>query len=818
MDEIRRRDLLKMGIGLAGAIAADGLPLNAETSSNPNLAQSPNPMRFSATGNVLSLRAGWCDIPDWKVALELDGEPVESQNAKIEHIQDQPAHVRIHFQKHQVVWDIGAENASSGDRLLLHSKITNNSPHAVSLGKVFLLRRGPIRGFIKPGDSAVYLPMTSGQQLNQVKSLSTKGAISDIAIQAFNQSQRKALQLGFTTFLRAKTQIEHRYGGGQDLQANAWCDFGGWELQPGATTSVEALTIAVGENPLSQLETWADTAARVSHIRPREWDGQPNGWLGYSWVDPFYTERYEDLVLRNVRSIRERLSGFGVDYVWVSIGNLKDGQPGAWLNWNEENFPSGHKYLYDELEQSGMKWGLWCGAFMLSSKLKDKVTELWDALVKQPDGKQPVEYLPAWGYGLQSPNEDYKKPIYALDPSHPKTLQFLKEVFQTYREWGVRYYMIDFLWAGSDTLGHVPHAKHFDKALVSGPEVFQKGLQAIRDACGDDTHLLAATGPTYHTTGAMDAARVGNDFGEGRPVSTGFTTYPATYALKPGTAWNGPFHALTNQAATYHTHRKLYINNSGNVLTIDKPLQLNQAQINATIHAMSGGPSMLGDDITCIDEERLGLIKKTLPRPRDVAVPVDLFTRGEQGYPQVYHRKVVKPWGTYDVLAIYNLEPAQPLKQSVNLKSIGLEEGRGYHVWEFWNSQYIGKIQGKLSVEVPPYSVKVYRLTEDTGQPVVLGTDMHLLMGEVEIGRRRWDSTQQTLSGRAMRPKGEKGSIFLYAPPGLGVVNPKGMFVGKDVDSKDLIIRIPLTFDEGIAEWSVKFHNLAQQAPRKMSF
>ena len=35
---------------------------------------------------------------------------------------------------------------------------------------------------------------------------------------------------------------------------------------------------------------------------------------------------------------------------------------------------------------------------------------------------------------------------------------------------------------------------------------------------------------------------------------------------------------------------------------------------------------MLGDDITYIDEDRLSVIKKTLPRPKDIAVPVDLFT------------------------------------------------------------------------------------------------------------------------------------------------------------------------------------------------
>ena len=35
--------------------------------------------------------------------------------------------------------------------------------------------------------------------------------------------------------------------------------------------------------------------------------------------------------------------------------------------------------------------------------------------------------------------------MYALDPTHPKAQAFLRDVFTTYRRWGVRYYMIDFL-------------------------------------------------------------------------------------------------------------------------------------------------------------------------------------------------------------------------------------------------------------------------------------------------------------------------------------------------------------------------------------
>jgi alpha-galactosidase len=417
-------------------------------------------------------------------------------------------------------------------------------------------------------------------------------------------------------------------------------------------------------------------------------------------------------------------------------------------------------------------------------------------------------YLPQWRYGPAGPSAEFKQPIYALDPSHPKTLEFLRKVFQTYREWGVRYYMIDFLAAGADTLNAIPHAKHFDKKLVSGPEVYRKGLQTIREACGDDTHLLAATGPTIQTAGYMDSVRTGNDFGEGRPLNPLFDAYPGTFAINSPGHWTGPHHALANQASTYYTHRRLYINNSGNLLTVDKPLALNQAQVYATIHVMSGGPSMLGDDITFIDEERLSLIKKTLPRPKDVAFPVDLFSKREQAYPRVFHRQVVQPWGSYDVVAVYNLEAEQSIQQDIELKSLGLDESRSYLLWEFWNTDFVGKIRDRLSTQVPPYSVKVYRLAEDTGRPVILGTDMHMLMGEMEIDRCEWDAGQKTFSGRAIRPPGERGSVFIYAPPKMGVANPKGYYLGHDARDNSLIIRCHLEFEEGWASWNIKFFDL----------
>ena len=158
------------------------------------------------------------------------------------------------------------------------------------------------------------------------------------------------------------------------------------------------------------------------------------------------------------------------------------------------------------------------------------------------------------------------------------------------------------------------------------------------------------------------------------------------------------------------------------------------------------------------------------------------------------------------------------MRQELDLKSIGLDASRTYHVLEFWNAEYVGKVRDRISAEVPALAVKVYRLTEDTGQPIVLGTDMHVLMGEMEIDRCEWDAAHKTLSGRSIRPAGERGSIFIYGPPKMGVANPKGYYLAKDIENDWLVIRCPLRFEEGWAEWNVKFYDLTFSAPPSPPF
>lgn len=720
-----------------------------------------------------------------------------------------PWEIRLEFAGVKLSWLLRAEIDAANGLLSLHSTLTNNGAVPVALGPVwpFWAAKLPL------GPATVYLPGMSGQQERMVMRISDPAApvCSKVKNQYYDSSAPTAIQVGFTSFLRADTEVHHRATAEGVCDVGAQADFAGWQLAPGARTTVETLTLQVGADPHAQLDRWAEIVA--ARLQPRPWPAPPLGWLGWSWVDGYNVEQCEEVVLRNCAAINRRLAGFGFDYVWVSIANLPGGHPGAWTGWNTNNFPSGPESLVQQLGALGFKLGLWCGVFWVSGQLKDELAGLEGALLRNPDGTLLVS-LDHWRYGDAAllPVEQ-RPPLYALDPTHPKALAFLARAFAVNRERGVRYYMIDFLYAGAGNLnrpGPLPGANHaplHDPRIVPGPEAFQTALKVIREAAGPETYLLASTGPTLHTAGVADGIRTGNDFGEGRAIARDSFFYPATYVINSVSFWTGCMPALRNQAAARYTHRRLYLNDSGNVLTVDQPLPLSDAKVHATIHALCGGPTMLGDDVDRMAGDRLALIKKTLPRSPEVAFPVDLFDAPRPDYPKIFHRRVERPWGGHDVVAVYNFSP-ETLRLPVALTRLGLIPATDYLVWEFWDERYIGRVRDQWDALVPPGEVKVYRLVRDEGRPVLLGTDLHVLMGEMEVEACAWDPVKRTFSGRAVRPPGERGSIFLHAPNNVRVANPRGHWIAKDGRDQSLIIRCALEFSAGSAEWCVGFADL----------
>jgi hypothetical protein len=251
-------------------------------------------------------------------------------------------------------------------------------------------------------------------------------------------------------------------------------------------------------------------------------------------------------------------------------------------------------------------------------------------------------------------------------------------------------------------------------------------------------------------------------------------------------------------------HRKLYIADTGSVMTIDKPIALADAQITVTFFGINGSQLMMGDDVDRMDEGRMRMIRLVFPRLPQTPRPLDLFDKAELDYPQLFHLPVEREWDRWDLLAIFNIGK-ETISKTVPFAGLGLDSSTPYAVWDFWNGRFQGVVQESVSIDVPPRSVKLLRIARDREYPWLLSTDMHVRQGQAEIEDCRWDEASMTLTVRAQRPAGHDGSIYVRAPKGWALAEPKGLWLARDGRDNSLVIRKALAFEGAPIEVQMRF-------------
>jgi len=720
------------------------------------------------------------------------------------------------FKNTNLLLSLHFEIFTKGNGLFISSNFRNFSNKSLILGKCSLIAiENQKNGRIYLGPDVkeeTFFVLCGTQSQNFIKKISSNGGehTSKTIGHIYNPKSKVSLNTSFLTFTHANTEHKLKYSLPVGIESyRAFCDFDGYRLPPGKSIKSEKVFVELSCNPHKTLEKWASLVNLV--YKPKIRETMSVGYAGRSWTNwagPFIIEPYENIILRSLQALKRRLAGFKIEHLWISLSNLEGLTPGKWLKFNKELFPHGIQWILEKIKEKGIKPGFWFAFFWMSQAAKEEVEENKDNLLKTKDGS-PLLYGRRWTYGESHRLPEEKRPdFYILDGSHPKTHAYLKKVLEYYRKMGIRYYMFDFLNAGSgSTPGTVLYDEYFGKSkgMIKGPQVYRAALKVAREAAGEDTYILSSSGPTLQNVGLVDAARIANDYCEGRPLYPGTYFYPATYVIGGADFWTSHRHALQNMATVYFTHNRLY-HNSSNLMTVDKPVPKNEAEITATIFGINGGPVMLGDDIDKIHEERLSLIKKCLPRTNEIATPLDLFTSIYPDYPKVFHLSVQTKWDRWHLLAIFNLNK-KPLEISLSAKEMELKVNEQYHCYDFWNEEYSGIFKEKAKFFVPPTSVKLYRLSQVKKHPWLLSTDMHIQQGKVEIFSLSWDENTLTLKGEAKRPKGERGSILIIAPKGYYVKKPdtRDLWIAKHAGEESLIIRKEITFNQPEICWELQF-------------
>ncbi len=262
---------------------------------------------------------------------------------------------------------------------------------------------------------------------------------------------------------------------------------------------------------------------------------------------------------------------------------LDDGYQRAAGAWDtNDKFPHGHAWLTDQIHAKGFKAGLWLAPFAVAER-SGVPAEHPDWLLRDATGPVVCDTRESWG-----------GPIYALDGAHPKVQQWLFDLARrVVRDWGYDYVRIDALrWAtlGTGHYGGLTHA-----------EAYRGGLGAIRDGLGTEAFVVGSAAPLQHAVGLVNGMRIAPDV---------------------AASWGGLQPAARAAGLRSFYQRSAWLDDP-DCLVVRPPLTPAEAQVWATLVAVTGGLTLFSDNLPKLPPERLPLLQRTLPVAPVAGRPID---------------------------------------------------------------------------------------------------------------------------------------------------------------------------------------------------
>jgi alpha-galactosidase len=461
------------------------------------------------------------------------------------------------------------------------------------------------------------------------------------------------LALCALTARSASTRFEYRSGslliaaeepGGLQLRPVLW------SARRGDTWRADPISISAGE------DVWAQLRGLAAQVRSRRRGAVPRGWLSWYHYGPWVSA--ED-VLENAAVI-QRGPLTGLDY---SIIQVDDGWQELYGDWvPNEKFPGGLSAVAAELGKHGQVLGVWTAPFLVSStsQLAGAAPDSWFV----PD--------PVTGRRAVDPNHLVFGPMNILDARNPAVRRHLRDTFARLRADGVRYFKIDFLYAGG----------------YAGTRALRMGIEAIRRGAGDDAYLLACGAPLLPMVGVCEGCRIGRD--TATPVFDFELGGP-----KPTLIADELADVARNQGARHFLDSWFHLD--PDVALVGGNLTFEQARACVTFCALSGGPFFASDHLTALPPDRLALLTN-----RDVLALVGGRAAVPDWPPTAADQAGV--WRRNGVVAAFNWD------RTSHRMRVPID--RPARATDLWSGVAIGRVETAVELEIPPQGVRLIRLDE----------------------------------------------------------------------------------------------------------
>lgn len=520
------------------------------------------------------------------------------------------------------------------------------------------------------------------------------------------------------------------------------------------------------------------------------------GWC--SW-EAFRRDIDEEKINDISEFMEKNLKDYGLEYIQVDDGYQKMPLPykaegdmkEGWMTCEEDKFPRGHKGIVEDIRKHGFVPAIWTNANITNEDYPKK---------------HPNDVIFHDGKALKGEWIDY---LYSCTPENLE--KQVTPVFEGFRDAGYKYVKIDAI--RHLLLDGLHEAVRL--GIMTNEEAEQKFrayMEAGKKGMSDDMYYLASWGEMHEVVGVADACRISMD---------------------ANPTWAGIRMQLFEMARWFHTQRILFLNDPDHVCVRTKP---EWAKSVLSLISLAGGLCMLSDTKDAYTDEKLDIIKKTLPPltsctaetgPLNLDFPAYTWTKlhgfAVQSHETPVEMEDVNLKDAYDMAGIYpTMEDDHPfstlwsfhmnhagenwcvagrfatipLKESeIELEKINLDPEQSYHVFDFWKQEYLGKVTGKVKVRelnLGECQILAFRKVKEI--PQLIASSRHVSMDAVSVKAVNWENNQLSLLLNGV--KGTIENYWIAVPQGYTLKDAQAEERNCPVVCKENVVCAPVEFEE----------------------
>ena len=393
--------------------------------------------------------------------------------------------------------------------------------------------------------------------------------------------------------------------------------------------------------------------------------------------------------------------------------------------------------------------------------------------------KRPLDDDEFWGNAWR---KSFR--VWSYDYTDPGFVAHMREVYAAYRSGGIKGLMFDYPARGWASGGGME-----DKYATTA-RAYRDIFRLAREGLGSECYLHERNMERGSdiTLGLVASQRTEND----------------TDRITP--------QVVTRCGLRWYKNRVVvnYDTDSKNIYRLRENRDMVRSLL--TMAYVTTGRLLLANSFTQFSADMLHDLTRICPfhTTPQTARPVDAFTAT---YPRVYDFAVSPRWHQ---LTFYNSDNQARAEVAVALAgdtaegALGLDPDKSYHVYDFWNDAYVGKVAGAgvLSQRLRPAEARMMSVHEASAHPQFIATNRHVMQGYLDLVHVEWLPGRNMLRGISRIVGGDPYVVTIaangYVPQDAQV---NDSHTGARIaNADDGLAKLTLTRAENaIVEWSVTF-------------